>query len=72
MKLFGADADHEAMTGKEVLKRLELGYHVGLRQSSIRPDLRKILRELHEDAFTIMTICFIQRTVQRRTFIKKA
>ena len=51
MKLFGADADHEAMTGKEVLKRLELGYHVGLRQSSIRPDLRKILRELHEDGF---------------------
>ena len=51
MKLFGADADHEAMTGKEVLKRLELGYHVGLRQSSIRPDLRKILRELHEEGF---------------------
>ena len=39
------------MTGKEVLKRLELGYHVGLRQSSIRPDLRKILRELHEEGF---------------------
>ncbi|MDA1477114.1 adenine deaminase C-terminal domain-containing protein [Bacillus changyiensis] len=51
MKLFGADADHEAMTGQEVLERLELGMYVGLRNSSIRPDLRKILQELHQEGF---------------------
>lgn len=51
MKLFGVDCDHEAMTGEDVLKRLELGYYVGLRHSSIRPDLRNILRQLHEKNF---------------------
>ncbi|MGG3641361.1 adenine deaminase C-terminal domain-containing protein [Bacillus gobiensis] len=51
MKLFGVDCDHEAMTGEDVMKRLELGLYVGLRHSSIRPDLRSILRELHEKNF---------------------
>ncbi|MDP4125286.1 MAG: amidohydrolase family protein, partial [Bacillota bacterium] len=51
MKLFGADCDHEAMTGDEVMRRLELGYYVSLRNSSIRPDVRKILQELHEKGF---------------------
>ncbi|MBD1382372.1 adenine deaminase C-terminal domain-containing protein [Metabacillus arenae] len=46
MKLFGADCDHEAMTGEEVLQRLALGYHVSLRHSSIRPDLDKLLKEM--------------------------
>ncbi len=49
MKLLGADADHEAMSGKDVLSRLSLGYDVSLRYSSIRPDLPKILDELHEE-----------------------
>lgn len=48
MKLFGVNADHEAMTGAEVIKRLELGYQVGLRYSSIRPDLPKIIDEMLE------------------------
>ncbi|QRZ93609.1 adenine deaminase [Bacillus subtilis] len=51
MKLFGADCDHEAMTGDEVMRRLELGYYVSLRNSSIRPDVRKILQELHGKGF---------------------
>ncbi|QUF66148.1 adenine deaminase [Bacillus atrophaeus] len=51
MKLFGADSDHEAMTGDEVLRRLELGYYVSLRNSSIRPDLKNILEDLHERNF---------------------
>ncbi|MGE9753233.1 adenine deaminase C-terminal domain-containing protein [Bacillus inaquosorum] len=51
MKLFGADCDHEAMTGDEVMRRLELGYYVSLRNSSIRPDVRNILQELHEKGF---------------------
>lgn len=48
LKLLGASADHEAMTGEEVVRRLSLGYHVALRYSSIRPDLPKILDELLE------------------------
>lgn len=46
MKLLGVSGDHEAMTGSEVLQRLELGYQVGLRYSSIRPDLPKLISEL--------------------------
>ncbi|MDQ0219836.1 adenine deaminase [Peribacillus cavernae] len=48
MMLFGADADHEAMTGKEVMSRLMQGYTVSLRHSSIRPDLPKLLDEIQE------------------------
>lgn len=46
MKLLGASADHEAINGEEVMRRLHLGYHVGLRYSSIRPDLPEILDDL--------------------------
>lgn len=46
MKLLGVAADHEAMTGKEAIKRLQLGYQVGLRYSSIRPDLPVLLEEM--------------------------
>ncbi|MHC0039454.1 adenine deaminase C-terminal domain-containing protein [Pseudoneobacillus sp. C159] len=46
MMLFGADSDHEAMTGKDVYNRLMQGYMVSLRYSSIRPDLPLLLDEL--------------------------
>ncbi|MCP8617849.1 adenine deaminase C-terminal domain-containing protein [Salirhabdus salicampi] len=46
MKLLGADGDHEAITGEEVYRRLILGYYVALRNSSIRPDLRRLFQEL--------------------------
>ncbi|RYG71375.1 adenine deaminase [Lentibacillus lipolyticus] len=46
MKLLGVSAEHEAMTGKEAMQRLQLGYQVGLRHSSIRPDLPKLIEEL--------------------------
>lgn len=46
LKLLGASADHESMTGKEVIRRLQMGYQVGLRYSSIRPDLPQIIEEL--------------------------
>lgn len=46
LKLLGASADHESITGEEVLRRLRLGYHVTLRHSSIRPDLPKLLEEI--------------------------
>jgi adenine deaminase len=48
MKLFGADCDHEAMTGDDVLERLMLGYTVSLRHSSIRPDLPQLLDGIRE------------------------
>ncbi|TFJ92610.1 adenine deaminase C-terminal domain-containing protein [Lentibacillus salicampi] len=46
MKLLGVAAEHEAMTGEEVIRRLQLGYQVGLRYSSIRPDLPVLLEEM--------------------------
>ncbi|MGM9986253.1 MAG: adenine deaminase C-terminal domain-containing protein [Bacillaceae bacterium] len=48
LMLLGADCDHEAMTGKEALTRLMQGYTVSLRNSSIRPDLENLLKELLE------------------------
>ncbi|QQZ09106.1 adenine deaminase C-terminal domain-containing protein [Heyndrickxia vini] len=47
MMLFGADCDHEAMTGEEVYKRLMQGYMVSLRHSSIRPDLPVLLEDMN-------------------------
>src|SRR5699024_3913210 len=46
LKLFGVSSDHEALTGQEVLDRLEQGYHVALRYSSLRSDLPDILTDL--------------------------
>ena len=48
MMLLGADCDHEAMTGKEVYSRLQQGYMVAFRYSSIRPDLPQLLDEMKE------------------------
>lgn len=48
MALLGVDSDHEAMSGEEVLMRLDMGYTTSLRHSSIRPDLPKLLDELLE------------------------
>ena len=48
MRLIGADGDHEAMTVEEVEKRLQHGYAVTLRHSSIRPDLPTLLHDIIE------------------------
>lgn len=48
MMLFGADCDHESMTGEEIYNRLMQGYMVSLRYSSIRPDLPKLLDEMNQ------------------------
>lgn len=48
LKLLGTDCDHEAMTGQEAFARLMQGYNVSLRNSSIRPDLEVLLKELLE------------------------
>lgn len=47
MRVLGADSDHEAMTGEEVMRRLKLGYTTPLRYSSIRPDLPDIIDQLN-------------------------
>ncbi|WP_164219093.1 adenine deaminase C-terminal domain-containing protein [Virgibacillus sp. YIM 98842] len=52
MKLLGISGDHESMTGKEVISRLQMGYHTSLRYSSIRPDLPKLIEELLEEGIT--------------------
>ncbi|VEF49176.1 adenine deaminase [Bacillus freudenreichii] len=46
LMLFGADCDHEAMTGEDIYKRLMQGYTVSLRHSSIRPDLPVLLDDM--------------------------
>lgn len=45
----GIDADHEAITRKEVLNRLRIGLWTMLRYSSLRPDLPELLRAVTED-----------------------
>src|SRR5690606_19764515 len=52
LKLLGISADHESISGEDVLKRLRLGYQVGLRYSSIRPDLPQLLEEVIEAGLT--------------------
>ncbi|MDR7074302.1 adenine deaminase C-terminal domain-containing protein [Fictibacillus barbaricus] len=52
MSLLGVDCDHEAMTGTEVLDRLNAGLQVSLRYSSIRPDLPKLLRQMKEEGIS--------------------
>ncbi|GAB3804662.1 adenine deaminase C-terminal domain-containing protein [Virgibacillus kimchii] len=52
MKLFGVSGDHEAMTGKEVISRLQMGYHTTLRYSSIRPDLPELVEEIIAEGLT--------------------
>ena len=48
----GIDADHEAITSKEVLNRLRLGIWTMLRYSSLRPDLPELLRSVTEDGIS--------------------
>lgn len=52
MGLLGVSCDHEAMTGEEALRRLEMGMVTSLRYSSIRPDLPVILESLLEKGVT--------------------
>lgn len=52
MGLLGVSCDHEAMTGEEALRRLEMGMMTSLRYSSIRPDLPVILESLLKKGVT--------------------
>lgn len=53
MRLFGANGDHEAMTVDEVEARINQGYAVTLRHSSIRPDLPELLKGIMERQWNI-------------------
>lgn len=46
MKLLGVNADHESISGEEIVSRVRMGYYAALRHSSIRPDLPRVLDEL--------------------------
>lgn len=72
LKLLGTDCDHEAMTGQEALNRLMQGYTVSLRNSSIRPDLEVLLKELLELGVKQFDRFFLQQTVRIRHFMKTA
>ena len=48
----GIDADHEAITKREVLNRLRLGIWTMLRNSSLRPDVPELLRSVTEDGIS--------------------
>lgn len=54
MKLLGVDGDHEAMTVDEVGRRLQQGYAVTLRHSSIRPDLPDLLAGIVEKGWAVL------------------
>jgi len=46
MTAAGIGADHEAMDGNDILKRLRIGLYATLRYSSLRPDLPAILEQI--------------------------
>src|SRR5699024_1820721 len=48
MKLFGADSDHQALSGEDVYQRLLHGYSVLIQHSSLYAQLPKILQEMNE------------------------
>ncbi|PYZ96562.1 adenosine deaminase [Alteribacter lacisalsi] len=52
LALTGVDSDHEAMTGEELLRRLDLGYTTSMRYSSIRPDLPVLLDTVREEGLS--------------------
>lgn len=71
MMLFGADCDHEAMTGQEVYSRLLQGYMVSLRHSSIRPDLPVLLKEMKELEINQYDQMFLTTDGSTPSFYKK-
>lgn len=53
LKLLGIDGDHESMTLEDVEKRLQHGYAVTLRHSSIRPDLADMLKGIIAEGWDV-------------------
>ncbi|MEK4387498.1 adenine deaminase C-terminal domain-containing protein [Solibacillus sp. FSL W7-1464] len=53
MRLLGVDGDHESMTVEDIEARLQHGYAVTLRYSSIRPDLPHLLKAVVDKGYEI-------------------
>ncbi len=71
MKLFGVDSDHESMTGKDVINRLKMGYTAALRQSSIRPDLEKLIKEVQKEGLSTYDHLYFTTDGSTPTFYEK-
>ena len=52
----GVESCHESITAKEVLERLRLGFHVILRESSLRQDLRGLLKGVRENPLSLRRV----------------
>jgi adenine deaminase len=52
----GVESCHESITGEEVLDRLRLGFHVMMRESSLRQDLRGLLKAVRKNPSALRRI----------------
>jgi adenine deaminase len=52
----GVESCHESITAEEVLERLRLGFHVILRQSSLRQDLRELLKAVRGNPLSLRRV----------------
>jgi adenine deaminase len=52
----GVESCHESITAEEVLERLRLGFHVLLRESSLRQDLRGLLKGVRENPLSLRRV----------------
>jgi adenine deaminase len=52
----GVESCHESITAEEVLERLRLGFHVLLRESSLRQDLRSLLKAVRENPLSLRRV----------------
>jgi adenine deaminase len=52
----GVESCHESITAEEVLQRLRLGFHVMLRESSLRQDLRGLLKGVRKNRHSLRRV----------------
>jgi len=52
----GVDSCHESIMAEEVLERLRLGFHVLLRESSLRQDLRSLLKAVRKNSLSLRRV----------------
>jgi adenine deaminase len=52
----GVESCHESITAQEALDRLRLGFHVILRESSLRQDLRGLLKGVRENPLSLRRV----------------
>jgi adenine deaminase len=52
----GVESCHESITAEEVLERLRLGFHVILRESSLRQDLRGLLKGVRKNPLSLRRV----------------